>query len=70
MAVGMVVGLREGDSGVCVAHGVYWFSGGFEFLFGPFCVPPKLTFTIQLKQGNKHNQDLTKPTCCVRCYQC
>jgi hypothetical protein len=48
-AAGEVVGRREGGTaGACVARAVSGFpGGGFEFLLGPFCVPPKLTLCFQ-----------------------
>lgn len=40
-------GGRE-TAGACVARALSGFpGGGFEFLLGPFCVPPKLTFCFQ-----------------------
>jgi hypothetical protein len=44
-------GGRDGGretAGACVARALSGFpGGGFEFLLGPFCVPPKLTFCFQ-----------------------
>lgn len=38
----------RGTAGACVARAVSGFpGGGFEFLLGPFCVPPKLTLCFQ-----------------------
>ena len=40
-------GGRE-TAGACVARALSGFpGGGFEFLLGPFCVPPELTFCFQ-----------------------